>query len=129
MQDGERRLSLESDVADLEVIGEWRFSTLLPTLSTGFEKLIDYVATIVARTRNSPDLLLGASPRASLAIVSAAKGMAAMSGRDFVTPEDIRRVLPPVLRHRLILTPEREMQGSRADDVITAIVESVETPR
>jgi MoxR-like ATPase len=99
-------------------------------LSILFEqKLLEFVAKIVNETRNNPSLFLGASPRASLAIVKAAKAFAAMAGRDFVTPEDIVEVAPHVLRHRIILTPEKEMEGLTADDLIDRIIKSIEIPR
>jgi MoxR-like ATPase len=91
--------------------------------------LIDYIARIVVATRDNRSLYVGASPRASLAILNGSKATAAMSGRDFVTPEDIRGVTFPVLRHRIILTPEQEMEGRRTDDVIREIVESIPVPR
>ena len=72
------------------------------------EELLDYIAEIIHDTRNNGDLFLGASPRASLAIMKASKAIAAMNGRDFVTPDDIQYVAFPVLNHRIILTPERE---------------------
>jgi MoxR-like ATPase len=93
------------------------------------EKLINYIAKLVTITRNHPHLFLGGSPRASIAILNAAKALAAIKGRDFVIPEDIKKVISPVLRHRLILTPEREMEGLTADKVIEMIVQSVEVPR
>ncbi|MES2432109.1 MAG: MoxR family ATPase [Bacteroidota bacterium] len=92
-------------------------------------KLIEFIAKIVNETRNNPALYLGASPRASLAILKAAKANAAIKGRDFVTPEDIIEMTGPVLRHRIILTPEKEMEGITADDLIDAIIKSVEVPR
>ena len=93
------------------------------------KELLDYIAAIVHRTRNHPDLYLGASPRASLAILKTSKAIAAMRGRDFVTPDDIQYMAYPVLNHRIILTPEREMEGYVARDVINEIVKSVEVPR
>ncbi len=92
-------------------------------------KVLEFVARIVQESRNSSSLFLGASPRASLAIVSAAKALAAIRGRDFVTPDDITEVLPPVLRHRIMLTPEKEMEGLTADDVLAQLVRKVEVPR
>jgi MoxR-like ATPase len=92
-------------------------------------RLLEFVAKIVNETRNNPSLFLGASPRASLAIVKASKAFAAMAGRDFVTPEDIVEVAPHVLRHRIILTPEKEMEGLTADDLIDRIIKSIEIPR
>lgn len=93
------------------------------------QNLLEYIAGIVARTRNNASLYLGASPRASLAILNASKAFAAMSGRDFVTPEDIQRAAPSVLKHRIILTPEREMEGATAHDVVKQILETLEVPR
>jgi MoxR-like ATPase len=93
------------------------------------ENLMRYIAEIVVRTRSSNALYLGASPRASLAIMTGAKAMAAMAGRDFVTPEDIRRVTAPVLRHRVMLTPEKEMEGVEPQEAIDQIVETIEVPR
>ena len=92
-------------------------------------KLLEFIAKIVNETRNNPALYLGASPRASLAIVKASKAFAAMMGRDFVTPEDIVEVTPPVLRHRIILTPEKEMEGVTPDELIDRIIKSIEIPR
>ncbi len=93
------------------------------------ENLLRYIAQIVDGTRNNASLYLGASPRASLAVLMGAKAFAAMTGRDFVTPEDIRRTVFPVLRHRILLTPEREMEGVAPSDVIRQIVERIEVPR
>ncbi len=91
--------------------------------------LIDYVAQLTHNTRNNSALYLGASPRASLAIMRCAKAFAAISGRDFVTPEDIQEMVHPVLRHRVLLTPEKEMEGATSDGIIKSIVEKVEVPR
>lgn len=93
------------------------------------DELLDYIAALVHRTRSHPDLYLGASPRASLAILRLSKAVAALSGRDFVTPDDIQQVSYPVLNHRIILTPEREMEGIGSQDVIQEIVRSIEIPR
>ncbi len=93
------------------------------------EALLRYIAQLVSRTRSDAALYLGASPRASLAIMNGAKALAAIRGRDFVTPEDIRQVAPPVLRHRIILTPEKEMEGGRPDEVIAQIIHGLEVPR
>ena len=91
--------------------------------------LINYIAKIVTKTRDNPFLYLGASPRASLAISQASKAFAAMEGRDFVTPEDIKRAATPVLQHRVIVTPEREMEGVTSKQVIKQMLESIEIPR
>ena len=93
------------------------------------EKIIKYIADIITKTRNHPHLYLGGSPRASIATLNAAKAFAAIQGRDFVIPEDIKKGLVPVLNHRVILTPEREMEGMTTDSVVNMIMESVEIPR
>ena len=93
------------------------------------EKIIKYIADIIIKTRNHPHLYLGGSPRASISCLNASKAFAAMEGRDFVTPEDVKRALVPVLNHRIILTPEREMEGMTTDSVVQMISESVEIPR
>ncbi|HQW83257.1 MAG TPA: MoxR family ATPase [Ferruginibacter sp.] len=92
-------------------------------------KLIEFIASIVHETRNNAALYLGASPRASLAILRSAKANAAIKGRDFVTPEDILEMAPHVLRHRIILTPEKEMEGVTADDLIELLLKDIEVPR
>ncbi len=88
-----------------------------------------YIAQVVHRTRNNPALYLGASPRASLALMATSKALAALRGRDFVTPEDVKEMAPPVLRHRVLLTAEKEMEGLTASEVVRRVVESVEIPR
>lgn len=93
------------------------------------EKLVRFIAAVVQETRNSKSVFLGASPRASLAIMMAAKAIAGMAGRDFVTPDDIVFVVPAVLRHRLLLTPEKEMEGITTDEVIQGFIKSIEIPR
>ena len=93
------------------------------------EKILGYIAEIVNKTRTHPHLYLGGSPRASLAVMNASKAFAAINGRDFVTPEDIKKSLFPVLRHRIILSPEREMEGMTTENVIEMILQSVEIPR
>lgn len=91
--------------------------------------LISYIAKIVNQTRNNSSLYLGASPRASLAILTSSKAIAAMRGRDFVTPDDVKFVATHVLKHRVILTPEKEMEGITTKDVIKGIIEKIEIPR
>ena len=91
--------------------------------------LIKYIANIVVNTRNNPFLYLGASPRASIAILNASKAFAAIEGRDFVTPEDIKKATVPVLQHRVIVTPEREMEGVTSAQIIQQIIDAVEIPR
>jgi MoxR-like ATPase len=91
--------------------------------------LISYIAKIVNQTRNNSSLYLGASPRASLAILTSSKAIAAMRGRDFVTPDDIKFVATPVLKHRVMLTPEKEMEGITTKEVVKQIIEKIEVPR
>jgi len=93
------------------------------------EKLVSFITSIVSNTRNHKSIYLGASPRASIGILNGAKALASMRGRDFVTPEDIIYVAPSVLRHRLVLTPEKEMEGAATDDVIAQIIQNIEVPR
>ncbi len=93
------------------------------------ENLIKYIVQIIDKTRNNSDLYLGASPRASLNIMNAAKANAALNGRDFVIPDDIKYVAFPVLRHRIILSPEKEMEGITNEKIIKKIIDSVEVPR
>lgn len=93
------------------------------------DSLMRYMATLVQRTREDQSLYLGASPRASLAILSSSKAFAALQGRTFVTPEDAKFVALPVLRHRIMLTPEREMEGATTDEVLKELIDNVEVPR
>lgn len=90
---------------------------------------MDYIANIVFKTRNHGDLFLGASPRASLNIMKASKAVAAMNGRNFVTPDDIHFVAYPVLNHRIILTPDKELEGYDSESVIKSIIETIDVPR
>lgn len=92
-------------------------------------RLLHYIAALIQETRVNASLYLGASPRASLAVMNCAKAVAAMNNRDFVTPDDIVSMLPHVLRHRIMLTPEREMEGISTDEVIAQIIKAVEVPR
>lgn len=93
------------------------------------DRLFDYIAQIVQATRANKSLYLGASPRASVALLNSAKALATLRGRDFITPEDVQELTAPVLRHRILLTPEREMEGASADDVINQLVHKIEVPR
>ncbi len=92
-------------------------------------KLLEFIARITWETRNDRSLYLGASPRASIALLQVAKALSVLSGRDFVIPEDILRAVPAVLRHRISLTPEKEMEGLTSDDVLKEIVARMEIPR
>jgi len=93
------------------------------------EGLLKYIAKVVLETRNNPNLYLGASPRASLAILKASKASAAINGRHYVTPDDVKRVAFSVLNHRIMLTPEREMEGYDSSQVISEILNKIEIPR
>lgn len=93
------------------------------------QNIVNYIARIIDKTRRNSALFLGASPRASLNLMVSCKACAAVRGRDFVTPEDVQEMAYPVLCHRIQLTPEKEMEGSKPEDVIRAIIESTEVPR
>lgn len=93
------------------------------------EKFFHYITQIVQATRRNGDIYLGASPRATVAILKASKSNAVINGRDFITPEDVKFVTTPILRHRIILTPEKEMEGFTEDEVIQRIIDSIEVPR
>lgn len=93
------------------------------------KNIMEYIAKIVKNTRENPFLYLGASPRASIAILNASKAFAALRGRDFVTPEDIKDSAVVVLQHRLIVAPEKEMEGLKTDEIVKQIIQSVEVPR
>jgi MoxR-like ATPase len=93
------------------------------------EKLVDYIARIVHQTRRESTLFLPASPRASLSIMKASKALAAIQGRDYITPDDIKESAYPALCHRIILTPEKEMDGIEPEDVIKDILDKIEVPR
>ena len=93
------------------------------------DNLMHYIAELVNRTRSHPSLYLGASPRASLNTLTASKAYAAIQGRDFVIPEDIKTIIGPVLIHRIYLTPEKELEGSTEEQMVEDIVNSVEVPR
>jgi MoxR-like ATPase len=93
------------------------------------DRMLGYIATLVRQTRQWPTFSLGASPRAGVAILRAARAVAALEGRDFVVPDDVQEVALPALRHRVILTPEAEVEGRRPDDLLAELIRSVEVPR
>jgi len=93
------------------------------------KSIISYIAKLVNQTRNHPMLYLGASPRASISILNAAKAKAAISGRDFVIPEDVKGVAALALRHRVVVSPEKEMEGVSPDMIVKEMIESTEIPR
>lgn len=93
------------------------------------DKLIDYLLALVQRTRQHPDLALGASPRAAVAWLQTSKAHAWLQGRNYVTPDDVKAVAPPLLRHRLILKPEAQLDGLIIDAVIVSLLNQVAVPR
>jgi MoxR-like ATPase len=93
------------------------------------EALLDYLLALVQRTRQHPDLALGASPRSAVAWLQASKANAWVSGRDFVTPDDIKAIAPPLLRHRLILRPEAQLDGLKVDGLVASLLGQVAVPR
>jgi MoxR-like ATPase len=97
--------------------------------TTVSDEVVGYVTTLVRRTRELPSVELGASPRAAVHLLAAAKAAARLSGRDFVTPDDVVRVSYPALRHRLVLRPEAELERYRPDDAVNAALQSVPVPR
>ncbi|WP_179337876.1 AAA family ATPase [Winogradskyella ludwigii] len=123
---GEKPQTLINAILDTASLEDYKSKTQSILVE---EKIIKYIAEVVSKTRNHPHLYLGGSPRASIAILNTAKAFAAISARDFVIPEDVKKALNPVLNHRIILTPEREMEGMTTENVIEMIVQSVEVPR
>ena len=93
------------------------------------DRLLNYIAALVRKTRDWPSFALGASPRAGVAILRAARVVAALEGRNFAVPDDVQDVALPALRHRVILTPEAEVEGRNADDLLGEMIRSVEVPR
>jgi MoxR-like ATPase len=113
-------------LADASVIQHCRLEVRQMRMEPGVQK---YIVDIVRRTRNHPTILYGASPRASVALLLCSKALAAIRGRDFPTPDDVRDVAAPVLRHRLALRAEAELEGATTDAVITDILKTVDVPR
>ncbi|MFD2596623.1 AAA family ATPase [Sphingobacterium griseoflavum] len=93
------------------------------------EDVFAYIVQVIFHTRSNPNLSLGASPRASIALLEASKASAALQGRDFITPDDVKYVAPNILGHRVLLTPEKEMEGFTSDFIIKQIVDGIEIPR
>ena len=122
---GDKTSAVEKVLSAQELI---RYQGLVRHI-TAEPHLIEYIAKITYNTRENNLLYLGASPRASIAMLNAAKGFAALQGRDFITPEDIKAAAYPVLQHRIILSPEKEMEGLKTEQIVQQIIESVEIPR
>ena len=93
------------------------------------DEVIDYIAALIRGTRDVADLESGASPRAGAMLAGAARARAALDGRDFVIPDDVKTLAPALLRHRLILSPAAEIDGRAVEDVVTSIIETIEAPR
>lgn len=93
------------------------------------EKIFAYIYHLVQATRSSSDILVGASPRAGIAMLNCGKAMAAIRGRDFVIPDDIKDLAMPILRHRILLRPEAEIEGLTADRVLASLIEAQVVPR
>jgi len=93
------------------------------------EEIIDYIAALIRGTRENPDLESGASPRAGAMLAGAARARAALDGRDFVIPDDVKALAPALLRHRVILSPAAEINDRKLEEIVTAIIETIEAPR
>ncbi|SFJ50034.1 AAA family ATPase [Thermoflavimicrobium dichotomicum] len=120
-----REMQLEPVVSIEEIIAlrqELKEVTVEPSI-------VRYVLAIIQATRNHPKVYLGASPRAGLDVLSMSKAEAAMNGRNFVTPDDVRRILKPTLRHRLLMHPDGELEGWKADDILEEIIQAIPVPR
>ncbi|MEN8249291.1 MAG: MoxR family ATPase [Bacteroidota bacterium] len=125
-------LNISNDLSDIKpVISKAEIAEFKATIRQvkAEPDLLNYIARLVENTRQNPDLFLGASPRASIGILNSSKALAALRGRDFITPDDIREVTIPVLNHRVVLSPEREMDGTKTKQIIQEIIDRVEVPR
>jgi MoxR-like ATPase len=125
-QKNENKLDAIENVVNASDIVEFQKITKKVLIDT---HLIEYIASIVTETRQNPLIYLGASPRASIAVLNAAKAHAILKGRDFVVPEDIKQVIVPVLNHRIVLSPEKEMEGLTVETVIAQIINKIESPK
>ena len=92
-------------------------------------KLFDYIVSIVRATRNSPAISLGASPRAAISMMLVAKAIAAIEGRDFLIPDDVKTAAPPILRHRMVLKPEADLEGITTDQVVAEVLAGTAVPQ
>ena len=121
----------QREVAELEPLDEGALDAARAEAdaTTVEDSVVRYIVAIVDGTRRSPDLHLGASPRAAVHLLRAAKASAALSGRDFVTPDDVKALSAPCLRHRVVLKPEAEIEGLDADGVVARVLARVEVPR
>ena len=92
-------------------------------------EVMQYIAEIVRATRHNPHVQIGASPRGAIHLLLLSKSLAAMDGRDYITPDDVKVIVPAVLRHRIILTPEAQVASQTADQVLATVLSQVEVPR
>lgn len=115
----ERRADCALITAAMEAVNEVRL----------VDEIVDYIAALVRGTRENPDLESGASPRAGSMLAGAARARAALDGRDFVIPDDVKALAPALLRHRVILSPAAEVNGRKVEDIVTTIIEAIEAPR
>jgi len=122
-KDPTKRVEVTLDAKDIIAL-----RTLVRQVSVS-EALISYINDIVRLSRNFNGIYMGASPRGGVAILNTAKAKAAIEGRDFVTPDDIKYCALPVLRHRILLSPEKEMEGVLADDLLSNLLNQVKVPR
>ncbi|HEU4695786.1 MAG TPA: MoxR family ATPase [Sphingomicrobium sp.] len=93
------------------------------------DEIIDYIAALIRGTRENPELESGASPRAGAMLAAAARASAALDGRDFVIPDDVKMLAPALLRHRVILSPAAEINGRKVEEIVLSIIETIEAPR
>lgn len=139
MEDELKILNLHSDKGKLKDAGDETVSLISPEELNDFRSLVDnvtvsgdikkYIAGIATESRNHRSIYLGISPRASVYLMQAGKAWAAMKGRSFVTPDDIREMAFPVMAHRIILTQEREMEGTLPEDILQELLDNTEVPR
>ena len=127
-QRGGGRVALDAVEPVLDAAGVERAQAVVRSIRAE-TPVLRYAAEIVDATRSHPALALGASPRATLALLQGAKAVAAMSGRDFATPDDVKSVVAPALRHRVLLTADREIEGARVEAVLRQLTAEVEVPR
>ena len=115
----ERKGSAKSVAAAQKTVSEIRL----------VDEVIDYITSLIRSTREVADLESGASPRAGSMLAGAARGLAALDGRDFVIPDDVKALAPSILRHRVILSPAAEINGRKVEDIVTEIINAIEAPR
>ena len=118
-----RQLAVVTDAE--EILGAQRACTKVRV----DDKVVDYIGALVRKTRQWPEFYIGASPRAGIALLKGSRTLAAFQGRDYVTPDDVMEILHPALRHRVILSPEAEVEGRRIDDALSELARTIEVPR